>query len=544
MILRVSSVKSIKSRAFSNLMESLNFKQDCLTVVLLVLMLMASTHCDVGKKSDVQSVKSKRDASIGTFSYVASDISKHDGSHVKTLTLLKNIEIPSVTDAFSAFSMLRAPQKKSEGKTTVEFWPPDMDKEKFYNMKKDSAMEFWPVDKQEYQMHIISHKQPLSEKVPDIPIDKTSWAPADITDYHALISATEGSIIDAVSITDPGPVVFPTLEPTTKGPDQTVVFITRTGHKKRKLKKKVKLAPTMPFVETSEPFVPYSNTVIETTSNRNIAEATPIYEDVDESYINNYQPIRYTDVVSNLTDLSFGERTVNKSNSNNNNSIETLSISFGNYNPLDIINVSKATNDGMNSDTSSSSHDRPSKDSFPKIYELMPLDRQLNQLKQAIEERDIAKIKNIVQMMEEPKLLNEKVTVQSTTEVAEINSSSKASTLLSTVTSTTVRNKVYLAPRVRNAQRKTHQNVTKSPPDEEQLNRESASTTEAEILTSSPTSSIISTTENAATEVAISDSTIPARRGRSYITSRVKNFTGRSRHAAKNIGRRFTTKSS
>lgn len=504
---------------------------------------IASVSCDAEKKNDEQLMKTKRDASIGTFSYTASDITKYDGSHVKTVTVLKNIEMPSVTDTFSAFSMLNSPQKKAVGKTTVEYWPPDMDKEKFYSMKKGSATALWPEkNKQEGQTR-ANHNQPLPENIPDIPINMNSWTPSDIYDYQPLIGPTESSIIDTVSITDPGPVVFPTLEPTSQSPDRTVIHISRTGHKKRKLKKKVKLAPSVPFVETSEQFAPYTSSVIETTtSDRKIADITPIYEIVDEPYVNIYKPNRYTDVVSNLsnlTEMSFGERTVNKSN----DSSQTTNFSFGDYIPMDKITVSSAVNDyGSNNDTSGGSKEtvessKASADSFRSINKAMPLDRLLNQLKQAIDERDIAKIKNIALMMEEPKSEMEKVTVRSTTEVANTELSSEETTLLSSITSTTVRNKVYLAPRVRNAQKKFSQTVTNAPTDEKQISDKNTTLTEASISTSSNL-----VTENTTIEVAISNNTMQARRGRSYVTSRVKSSAARSRQAAKNISRRIGRK--
>ena len=512
---------------------------------------LASVLCDAEKKSDEQSVKNKRDASIGTYSYSASDISKFDhGSHVKTVTVLKNIEMPSVTDAFSAFSMLNGPQKKAISKTTVEFWPPDMDKEKFYSLKQDS-LELWSGNKNQEVVHINKHKQPLPEKLPDIPTDHKAWTSTDITDYQPLIGPTEGSIIDTVSITNPGPVLFPTLEPTTKGPDRYVVHITRSGHKKRKLKKKVK--STVPFVEVSEPFAPYSNSVIETTTNnQNIAEVTPIYENVDEGDNNSkYQAIRYTDVISNLsnlTELSFGEKTtVNKSNNNDNRS--TIAITFGENNLMDNANVSSTANDSGNINSKSGGSNetveisKASSDSLQSTNEMMPLERLLNQLKRAIDDRDIAKIKNIVQMMEEPKLETEKVTAQSTTEVVKMESSSQESTQWSTVTSTTdynkvhvapivtstVRSKIYLAPRVRNAQKKAKQLVTTSPPDETQL-KDKTDESSTSTLSSS-------TTENITTVVAFSNnsSSMPVRKGRSHhLTPR-----GRSRHSTRNINRRF-----
>lgn len=510
----------------------------------------ASVLCGGEKINDEQSAKIKRDASVGSYSYTATDISKYDGSHVKTVTVLKNIDKPVGVDAYS-FSRFNAPRKTPKVKTTVEFWPPDMDKEKFYSMKKDSEMTMWTV-KQEAPVKVMQpvkllqheiYQKPLPEKLADIPTDVHSWSLNDFNDYQPLIGPTESSIIDNVSITNPGPVVFPTLEPTTKGPGTHVVYISNTGHKKRKLKKKVK-APTVPFVETSPTIAPDTNSVSDFTSrNENIADATPIYENIDEPYVDIFKPVRYTDVISNVSDLTestFGNRVnvssdkikiIENSKPVENNPIVAFSVSDSTT-VIDSNQVMETTSSGF-----SVSNGTPVDSTSLTINDLTPLEKLFKQLKQAIEDRDITRIKKIVQLMEEP--VKEVIKTPSTTVTAATDSSSPSSTLLPVEASSTVKSKIYLAPRIRNAQKKVKQLITT--PADEKLNDN--------IVTEAETMAFISTTLESTTEkMETKASSVPSsrknRRGRATQTPRVNKASKRSRQVAKRSSRRIIRKTS
>lgn len=360
------------------------------------LVLLAVSVCVGGDESSGDAVKVRREASIGSFSYTSSDIAKQD-SRVKTVSVLKNFELPSHGLSLDFMHALKKPMK---GKTTIEFWPPDMDKEKFYSMKHDVPM--WTQGDVKQVIH-VEHIEKLPEKIPDIPVHVSSqWKyRPEFKDFEALSGPTESTVISDSSITEAGPVLFPTSEPTTKSPDRQIVFVSRgNDNKKRKLKKKARPESVAPsYTGLPETAAPYLNSAIETTAyNQNVPapEATPIYEVIDEPGPDIFQPIKYTDVVNNLSDLTeqtFGLKPENASKN------QVIVID---YPPP--INV-----DTINSNTTS--YAAPSVTELPgvlptagepaSIEDLMPLEKFLNELKQAIDERDIAKIKNIVRLLDE-----------------------------------------------------------------------------------------------------------------------------------------------
>lgn len=512
-------------------------------------MCAASVLCGEESINDEQSAKIKRDASVGSFSYTATDISKYDGSHVKTLMILKNVDKNGAAEAYSSY---QATQKMPKVKTTVEFWPPDMDKEKFYNMKKDSEMSMWSqVVKHEAPIKI--NQKPMPEKIEDnkAEVKSHSWPPNDFNDYQSLIGPTEGIINDDVAITNPGPVVFPTLEPTTKGPGRHVVYITRSGHKKRKLKKKAKAESEQlaAFVETSSSNAPDTNSVSDiSSSNENISDATPIYEFIDEPYVDIFKPVRYTDVVSNLANLTestFGDR-VNISsenvkiiknakpiNSSSNVYTETADLNVSDSVPVNGSNQSME----MTSGGSNATNDMPiSSPSIPlNINDLTPLEKLFSQLKLAIDERDITKIKKIVQLLEEP--VKEVIITPSSSVAAPTESFSPiSSTLASVEASTNGINKIYLAPRIRVAQKKLKQLITNTT--DEQLKENNVTAAETLALSSSSTM-LVSTTEKMTSKV---PSSRKNRRGRANVTPRVKKVLKRSRQTV--VSRRTGRKTS
>lgn len=365
-----------------------------------ILVLFAGAVCVSGDGSSDDMAKVRREASVGSYSYTASDISKHD-SRIKTVSVLKNFEIPSHG---LSLDFMHEPKKLVKGKTTVEFWPPDMDKEKFYSMKHDIPM--WQSGVS--QVTHVKHIEKLPEKIPDIPVHVSShsWKHRpEVNDFAALSGPTEATVIDDSSITEAGPVLFPTSEPTTKSPDRQIVFVSRgNNNKKRKLKKKARPAPVATsYVGQSETAAPYPNSAIETTAynqNINAPEATPIYEVIDEPGPDIFQPITYTAVVNTLSDLteqSFGLKPANASKN------QVIVIDYPPSINVDTINANNT------------SYAAPTVTELPvvlptaakpaSIEDIMPLEKFLNALKQAIDERDIGKIKDIVRLLDEGKTI-------------------------------------------------------------------------------------------------------------------------------------------
>lgn len=510
-------------------------------ISVTVLLIVVSVLCE-----DNASVIAKREASIGSYSYTASDISKHDGSHVKTLTVLKSLEMPK-NEGSDFF------HKKMTGKTTVEFWPPDMDKEKFFSMRgEDSSMELWPRPVEREIVVVV--KKPSSEKLPDIPAsNKTFTFERDIQE---MATPTESIVYNDISITDAGPVVFPTSFPTTRGPDRNIVYIPRhNGNKKRKLKKKAKQAASA-VVVTSEAIDPVSISVngVEVKDERIVPDATPIYEIIDEPSQDIYQPIRYTDVInnlSNLTELTYGNKRANSSD----NTLEIIDAQQPIDNAMNNFNISNMESNNQTSRGLNSS--RGSRRRIPSkplsMEDLTPLEKLFQRLKNAIDERDVAMIKNIVRLMEEPEpvteaaveIISEIKTAESITKLPSVTeviisstqfetaatSTSQPSTSMSqSDESTTTRSKIYLAPRVRLAQKKLKEL-------KEKALDESVTATET-------IASVKPTTERVTITTSIISSLMPTRRrSRSHITPRIRSIAARSRQAAKNkinrrIGRR------
>lgn len=485
---------------------------------------LASVLCE-----DDQTTKTKRKASIGSFSYAASDVSKYDGSHVKTLNLLKSVNVPS--DVRSSFDHLALPMETAMGKTTVEFWPPDMDKQKFYSslMQDDNPIQLWPM-RAKPEAYVRINKPSLPENLPDIPLNQAS---PEIPDFQTITES-----IEDFAVTNRAPVVFPTSEPTTKSPEQAVAFVTRNGNKKRKLKKKVKAVTS---VETL-PTTPVPDSVIEITPSIH-NHGAPIYETIDEPFIDIFKPIRYTDIISNLsnlTEMTFGAKNASKwiEIIDSDQPINNFPDEF---NPTIAFNVSDFYNNSESVITLSSTQG---------YNELMPLDMMLNELRQAIDDRDVRRIKSIVQLIEDPKeetvtamMESKNVTEAATTATPTTNTSVEVSTLK--LEPTTLANKVYLAPRVRN-QRKFKQLKTKitpadSTPSSIEKDQESSDikTTVTEMMNTNMSSAKLkSTTEKMMMSSVESTSLKATAKGRrSHITPRTRIVTKSSRKVVKTIRR-------
>lgn len=449
-------------------------------------------------------------------------------------------------------------------------------------------MELWPKDmSEEMRVRINEPMIPSApESLPDIPFTSNEQSAPEIYDFQAMLRPTETSADDAVAITNRSPIRFPTSEPTTRSPDREVAFVPRGGsNKKRKLKKKVKpVSEEVPFLETSAPFTPSTNSVIEVMPNgeqQNVGQATPIYEFIDEPVVNIFQPIRYTDVISNLSNLTaqtFGT----------NNASDMVEI-IDNPPKLNIISVD--LDPIINYGSSEREIIGQINETLPIVSEitlnfnndLSPVDVTLNQLKSAIEERDLPKIRNIVQTMDEEMMKLEKplklaklsaidiklnelklaiderdlpkikmialsmgedaeklekpmveekkiqvaIDVEKTTEAVMKKPSTTTlppsnTAFLAEVPSTTLRSKIYLAPRVRAAQRKVKQVKAKSLFDEKLKDKASTSATEIPVMF---TTKLKLTTEKMKIITAEPiTSPRPSKGKRSHITPRTRNM--------------------
>lgn len=460
--------------------------------------------------------------------------------------------------SFPSFDQMKIPQHKiAMGKTTVEYWPPDLDKNKFYNLKKDSVMELWPGDmSKEMRIKINEPMLPSGPDVlPDIPLSINEQNVPEIYDFQAMLRPTESSIIEDIVITNRSPIVFPTSEPTTRSPDrQVVAFVSRGGNKKRKLKKKVKPVAEVPFAETSETFTPSTNSVIEVMPNgeqQNVQQATPIYEFIDEPVVNIFQPIRYTDVVSNLSNLTQQTFGVN----NSSNTIEIIDSSPSpKADSVDLnstISVSELERETMGQINETLPNNDVSEITLSFNNDLSPIDIMLNQLKSAIEERDLAKIREIVQSMDEnvektekPKAEMEKVQVTmdmvKTTQAVEtkpmaLPTSTTQNSDLVYVAPRLRNSKVYLAPRVRDAQKKLKKVKAQSLSDEKLKEEATTVVTEIPVIL---TTKFKSTTEKMKTATTVIK---PTKGKRSHITPRsrqIVNSTTKSSRKSSQTRRR------
>jgi hypothetical protein len=380
----------------------------------------------------------------------------------------REVSARSVFDSFNQFGSFNLQsQKMAMGKTTVEYWPPDLDKKKFYNIKKDSVMELWPKDMSNEMLVRINEPIILtaSASLPDIPLpvkEKSPFQPVEreqilITEpmteaplrkkiktppvkFETMPKSTEISLIEEMAITNRSPIVFPTSEPTTQNPVREVAFVSRGGNKKRKLKKKVKPAAEVPSAEAITPFKPSVGSAIEVMPNGEQPKIPQIYEYVDEPVVNIFQPIRYTDVINKLSSLtaqSFGT----KNDSKIDQIIDNASPVITNITSMEESKVMDMNNGSMNGALEIN---------LSMDNSLSPIDIMLDQLKLAIEERDLKKIKNIVQSMnEDEKQLKEQNSDEKPEKKVVAAEEIPTTTELIVETSTKLRSKIYMAPKVR-----------------------------------------------------------------------------------------------
>lgn len=524
------------------------------SILMFIVVATTSVLCEDVENND-QSTKIKRAASIGSYSYTSEEFAKHNNANVKKLISSKNVEVPKIVQE----SFVPMPIK-----TTVEFWPPDMDKQKFYNLNRDSMIKFWPsVIKSGMKIN-----EPIPEKVFPSPMEfvnddvgsMVQLKVPEISSHEALIIQQERPIIhqqinfssiEQAAMTDQGPVVFPsTGQPvTTIRPDKEVIAIIprgNSGHKKRKLKKKVKTSPVVPFIETSSFVSAAAQTTASISSINDIttkvnAAPTPIYEIIDEPPQDIFLPYRYSDIVSslsNLTEMSFSisnetdappsfgsEQSLYNNYTNDFNQITEFKITLDGHSTL-IGNMSE-TNKQAASVTDVSDKMQVTLPPSIDINNFTLMDNVFSQLKSAVEDRNISRVRTIVQAFDAPaKNINAKETVVNVT----VDSAAKRSRN---------RDGVYLAPRVRNAQNKLKQLKTGTAVHDITSVKVMDATTE--ISTTIKSSSIKPKTETTTT-VLLTTSVKPIKlKRRIYFAPKVRKVAAQSRQAAK-ISRRVGTR--
>lgn len=487
-------------------------------------------------------IKKDADAasSIRTYSsaFAPPDFSKFGNANFeKTISFLKSLEDQSITSN----PLLN---QHFVGKSIVQFWPPDMDKKKFFNSmlgpawsdeikyKKEptifSDIRYTPTQQTEEQPDLPPIAS-LPEKLPDIPnfeeyeiyektIDvpqyqqpkkarkpikehkielmKVQQEPITIENYQnynhnptqAIIVATENyySGEDYAAITNPGPVRFlQSSQPIhavahhdykfpSRGTNNLVVG---SGNKKRKLKKKVKTAQQnhvqQHFTETTASYnlphgeqstvgeiAPESVHVQIIDGNGFDTTATPPVE----------QFANVIDNVSNLTELSFRK---NYNSDEENKSSPSSSSSSGERTRQPDVVVVESYESKKKPELDNISSTRQ-KYRGMSVNELKPWDFMYVQLSRAIEDRDLVKIKSLVNAIGEKeksrklkKVGRGRVTTTTTESPIEEETTSFRSRLRSTtaeipettvdvtepittnVIETTTARRRYLAPRIR-----------------------------------------------------------------------------------------------
>ncbi|KAG5678943.1 hypothetical protein PVAND_008562 [Polypedilum vanderplanki] len=500
--------------------------------------------------------KFKRDISSGYF--INSDVINKDDRKVQGKN--ENSKDLYMSPLSYVFGSLGIPLDKNF-KTSVEYWPPDMDKKKFQKMweSEDSSFPFasWfnppAVDSIPIKAPEISHEQPqhavdLSDnynfnydyipstvqppkqnnnhrqvkkhkkiKSIDIPVKPENYhhpivnenydssfiksTPEPIVivpqvseepessfpiavDFNNFIksttqapvknlvyvpsSTTEDSLIyyNEAAMTNPGPIVFPTIEPTTARSSSTKHFdyapiintaVVPRANKKRKLKKKAKTSSLVTqFNIDSNNQVINSQTpeISAITTNDATATEKTSFQYSPQMYEIDNESIHYTDIISNLsnlTELSYssnnrtgnnfkhqkGDHIINKSKNNLNkviaNDLESTTVvtSTTTNHPFLITVVSEDDDNKttkkeeyssvgpdynyekttekivMHSTTSTSSH-LPSS-TTARIKKLNKskssdvsnsVENAIGELKKAIDDHDTMKVKNIVEQYE------------------------------------------------------------------------------------------------------------------------------------------------
>lgn len=446
-------------------------------------MLIASVSCEENEES---MKLAKREASIGSFSYTASNIGKKNGGHAKSLTFIKSQDglikqdynspgtvVFSANDNYSALDnsnnqrYLNNYKDNSGPKSTIEFWPIDLDKNKFYELKnKSPAMQYWPEHMTEQMKVQITEPMPeiMFKTLPlFVPIVREESTVAN----KIAIAITEKPAIIEENV-DPGPVLFPIiLDPTTVRPNKQIVAAVPRGQKQKKLKKKLTAPKVFSIVEISPPAASTeSSNDKDEDSNLNL-QPTSIYEIIDEptNYVipsafnpsNVNQEIdaetKYTnqDVINSLQNLKEIILNSNKSPATNSSmmtmidlAIESQNVEVKNGNSS-VTESSEGSNSGaveaiekpltISIDTQGSIMNKTIINIDSSASELN--NNMFTKLQVAVNDRDVKKIKEIAVQLQEPVPFDKDINVLNIP--------------IETVTmSNKDRRRIYLAPSIKN----------------------------------------------------------------------------------------------
>jgi hypothetical protein len=346
----------------------------------------------------------------------------------------REVPFKSYENSFSGFSplahVLSGLKYKGNVKTTVEYWPPDMNKEKFFQELRgqDDFMSVW-FNKKPFKIQIEEPEkiQPEIKNPMYVTIETTAepyttnsqqQQPNDKKIYrssklknknkHSPQMLTEIPLVNDsfdLAITNTGPIMFPTIEPPTTKAFQ-IVHIPR-ANKKRKLKKKVKVNPIAQYndgrndaaVVNFQPDITLS--AFDTTTQSTLSPF--IFKANDEN-----ESVLYTDILSNLSSLT--ELTFNKEKSNvsteknvdadsNSDSLNTEMMADMTTQTSFIIkvepeSVSENFNEALNNTVLV--ENEPKKNSS-----------LINQLKEAIDSNDVAKVWTIMRQFESQTVTND-----------------------------------------------------------------------------------------------------------------------------------------
>lgn len=396
----------------------------------------------------------KREASIGSFSYSASNIGKKNGGHAKSLSFIKSQDgltkhdyhtpgtmVFSANDNYSALDnsnnqrFLNNYEANAGPKGTIEYWPIDLDKNKFYELKnKSPAMQYWP-DHMTEQMKVH-----VNEPMPEIMFSTLPLFVPIVREEATVsnkIAITEKAVIPKPAVVeeniDSGPVLFPIiLDPTTVRPNKQIVAAVPRGQKQKKLKKKLNAPKVFSIVEISPPAASTESSIDKDEDSNLNLQPTPIYEIIDEptNYVipsafnpaNVNQEIiaetKYTnqDVIDSLQNLKEIILNSKKSPATNSSMMTMIDLAIESQN-VEVKNASSSvteSSEGSNSgpikaieipltfstDTQGSNMNKTVINIDSSASELN--NNMFTKLQVAVNDRDVKKIKEIAVLLQEP----------------------------------------------------------------------------------------------------------------------------------------------
>lgn len=463
-------------------------------------MLIASVSCEENEES---MKLAKREASIGSFSYSASNFGNKNGGHAKSLTFIKSQDglikqeyhkpgtvVFSANDNYSVLDNSNSKRylnnyNPDDGpKSTIEFWPIDLDKNKFYQLKnKSPAMQYWP-EQMTGQM-----KVQVTEPMPEIMFSTLPlFVPIvrETTTASNKIAITGKKEIPEAAVAkenkDPGPVLFPIiLDPTTVRPNKQIVAAVPRGQKQKKLKKKLNAPKVYSIVEISPPAASTESSVDKDEDSNLNLQPTPIYEIIDEP--TNYEipsafnpsnvnqeiiaETQYTnqDVINSLRNLKEVILNSNKSPATNSSMMTMIDLAIESQN-VEVENSSSSvteSSEGSNSgaiktiekpltistDTQGSTMNKIVINIDSSASELNNVNNNMfTELQVAVNDRDVKKIKEIAVLLQEPLPFDKDIKVLKNPFDKDIN---VLNIPIETVTmSNKDRRRIYLAPTIKN----------------------------------------------------------------------------------------------